>query len=103
MLAPLAQLQQLKLEYAEGLTARVVVPLQHMLPQLQSVHLQSCGRILPALTCGQRRYGRELSAQERKQLNKQRAQREQQLLAEVRQLLRPGLELKVQGSWGDWL
>jgi hypothetical protein len=78
MLAPLVQLRRLEVEYAARLNARVAVPLQHMLPQLQVLTLQHCGRELPMAPA---HYPRE---------------RQEELLGKVRQLLRPGLQLVVQ-------
>jgi hypothetical protein len=76
MLAPLKQLQRLKVVGAPRLDARAVVALQDVLPRLQHVKLRRCG--------GVRTYGRAVS--------------QEQLLAAVRLLLRPDLLLEVEST-----
>jgi hypothetical protein len=80
MLAPLAQLQVLVLSHAPRVTARLVVPLQHMLPQLRKVVLRHVGTLLP---------------EDEELTEEQQQQEEAAALQQVKQLLRPGLELTV--------
>jgi hypothetical protein len=103
MLAPLKQLRRLRVQHAEGLNPRAVVLLQHTLPQLQYVELNACGQLSVVRKHGVQRYGAEPSVEEQEQLEKWYAERERQLLAQVRRLLRRGLELKVGGIWCDGL
>jgi hypothetical protein len=88
-LAPLSQLRSIEVRGARGLNARAVVPLQHMLPQLQHVMLKRCGKLLPV--------ARHVQEQQQQQgaVQGQEAQLAEQMLAKVRQLLRPGLVLEV--------
>jgi hypothetical protein len=78
MLAPLARLRRLSVQYAQGLNARAAVPLQLLLPELQSVVLKICG-ILRRVAAG----------------DQLQQEQEQQMLVKVKQLLRPGLVLEV--------
>jgi hypothetical protein len=79
MLAPLVQLQRLKLYSAQRLNARVALVLQTMLPQLRRLTLWGCGSQAPleAAPAAAGHQGRE------------------QVLGKVKQLLRDGLELVV--------
>jgi hypothetical protein len=86
MLAPLVQLQRLEVVAAPGLNARAVVPLQHMLPQLQHVQLRGCDKLQPVV----------LSVFAEEVGQEQQAAEAAQLLAKVQRLLRPGLVLEVQ-------
>jgi hypothetical protein len=81
MLAPLLQLQRLVMWFVKGWTPRDVLVLQHMLPQLQHVELSSCGKLVPVADG-------DPEAQ-------QQMQGEEQVLAKVQRLLRPGLHLEV--------
>jgi len=84
MLAPLTKLTGLLVGLAPQLTAWAVVPLQSMLPQLKIVTLCSCGKLI-AGGDGDAYVGmRGWEVQE-------------VLLAEVKQLVRPGLQLHVSG------
>lgn len=47
MLAPLVGLRSLVLSCAPRLTARVAIPLQYILPQLQTIHLKAVDVLLP--------------------------------------------------------
>jgi hypothetical protein len=84
MVAPLVQLQRLEFQHAARLNARVAPLLQHMLPQLQLVRLVGCGTLLPSVAGSATADGAE-----------QQQQREEQALAKVQRLLRPGLEVVV--------
>jgi hypothetical protein len=77
MVGPLAQLQRLELCDVPQVNARVVLILQHMLPQLQFVQLVRCGSQLPL------------------QPADAGPERQQQAVERVKQLLRPGLVLKL--------
>lgn len=77
MVTPLVQLQQLEVQSAKWLNARVVLVLQLMLPQLQHVGLKWCGKLVHGAA------GAPVVTPEA----------EQQALSKVQQLLRPGLEL----------
>jgi hypothetical protein len=77
MLAPVVNLQRLHVWHAPQLNARAVLVLQGMLPLLHEVELIGCGHLLTAAAGG------PLVSPEA----------EQQVLAKVKQLLRPGLEL----------
>jgi hypothetical protein len=83
MLAPLVRLRSLYIERALRLNARAVVPLQYMLPQLQSVELQDCGRLLQVAQGGE---------QQEEQQQEQRMA-EEEATEKVKQLLGPGLQL----------
>jgi hypothetical protein len=76
MLAPLMQLQRVQLCDASRVNARVALALQAMLPQLQRVELLRCGELLPE--------GSEW-------------RQEVRALDRLKQLLRPGLVLEVDG------
>jgi hypothetical protein len=91
MLAPLVQLQYLKVYAARCLNARVVGWLQHMLPQLEHVKLSVCGRLLPWAAAG------NAQQQGQQQQQQQQEQEEERVLQQVKQLLCPGLQLEVQG------
>jgi hypothetical protein len=91
MVAPLVQLQRLVVCRMPWLNARVASWLQHMLPQLQLVQLIACGRLLPAAPAGQ---GQQ-AAQQQQQQAEEEEQREREVLQQVRQLLRPGLQVEV--------
>jgi hypothetical protein len=77
MLAPLVQLQNLVVSYAPRLNARVAVTLQHMLPQLRECDIFRCGKTLPVAAAEDHQQG------------------EEEILGKVKQLLRPGLQLRV--------
>jgi hypothetical protein len=79
MLAPLVQLQRLEVQDAPGLNATAACTLQFMLPQLQWLKLYLCGDLVPELA-----HGPEVPPEA-----------EHQVLARVKQLLRPGLVLEV--------
>jgi hypothetical protein len=85
MLAPLVRLRSLRIDGALRLNARVVVPLQYMLPQLQSVVLQDCGRLLQVAQGGE---------QQEEQQQEQRVA-EEEATEKVKRLLRPGLQLEA--------
>jgi hypothetical protein len=89
MLAPLVGLQLLEIHGAERFNARAVVALQYMLPHLTDVVLDSCGGRLPLADV--------ITLQPEEQQQQQQYQPEQQLVAKVRQQLRPGLLFHVQG------
>jgi hypothetical protein len=75
LVSPLVTLQSLELEDVPLLCAQAVVPLQFMLPQLQSVQIDAL-----------RGSAYDAGAQEPHQM---------QVLEKVKQLLRPGLQLMV--------
>jgi hypothetical protein len=86
MVAPLVQLRRLVFTHAPRLNARVAFALQSMLPQLQYVELQCCGKLLPVAAGGDA---------------EQRQAEEQAALEGVQQLLRPGLVLVVDYEEGE--
>jgi hypothetical protein len=53
MLAPLAQLQELGLYWVPQVNGRIALVLPSMLPQLQRVYLENCGRLVPAVFQGE--------------------------------------------------
>lgn len=82
MLAPLGRLQSLVLMYAPRVDARVAVPLQYMLPQLQKLELKLGGTLLP-------------DDEDEYEDEEEQQQEEAEALNQVVQLLRPGLRLTV--------
>jgi hypothetical protein len=94
MLEPATQLRQLIVWNARELTARAVVPLQYMLPQLQCVVLRQCGQVRPdpARTPLQQQQEEGVAAAQAEQHQDRLAQ---QLLATVRRQLRPDLVLEL--------
>jgi hypothetical protein len=87
MLAPLVQLRSLWILDADRVNGRIVVPLQYMLPRLQSVELLGCGRLL-------RVAGGDMQQEEVEAA-------EQQATEKVKQLLRAGLHLELNGYADD--
>jgi hypothetical protein len=87
--SPLVALQSLDLCAVPRLSAQAVVPLQYMLPQLQHVRVSSMEV-----------YVRLWSGAGASDLHRQEPH-EVEVLRNVRQLLRPGFELKVD-KWLGW-
>jgi hypothetical protein len=80
MMAPLGQLRHLEVGHVPRLNARVALVLQHMLPQLSEVIMRVCGSQLPLAPASHS------------------SEREEELLGDVKQLLRPGLQLVVSNA-----
>jgi hypothetical protein len=86
MVAPLVQLQRLEVCGAPRVSARVAVPLQYMLPQLEQIMLRRCGRLVPE--------GVHAPGQQQQQ-----DQQEAEALEQVKRLLRPGVHVNT--TWAD--
>jgi hypothetical protein len=91
MVAPLKQLQRLEVTNAPRVNARIALVLQSMLPQLQCVVLEECGRLLPVTAAAANSDDSSWSDEDEED--------EQEVLVrqQVLQLLRAGLEVQVDG------
>jgi hypothetical protein len=100
MVAPLSQLVHLSLCRVRGVNARMVVPLQHMLPHLQLVELSGCGMLLPTPPDGQQQQQQQQQqvVEEEEDDDEDAGDRlAEPMLAKVLQLVRPDLVLQVNG------
>jgi hypothetical protein len=91
MVGPLKQLQRLEVTNAPRVNARIALGLQLLLPQLQQLDLNDCGRLLPVAASSS-----DSSDSEEDELQAE-SQQEWRARQQVLQLLRAGLEVRVCG------
>jgi hypothetical protein len=84
MLAPLVQLRSVSVEDAPGVNARVALLLQSMLPELRWVSLNYCGALTP---------GVQVDPENPFFASPEAEQAEEQLLLQVKKLLRHGVSV----------
>jgi hypothetical protein len=77
-----------------GVTPRLALMLQHQLPALSRLELVGCGQLVAASSERSTPRGSPGSSQQSS------GRSEQERMEQLRQLLRPGLELEVHGDWG---
>jgi hypothetical protein len=88
MVVPLVQLQHLEVRDASWVNPRVALGLQSLLPNLQHLAMVNCGWLSAAGPAGQQ--------QQQQQQGEGQAGEEEEVLAKLQALLRPGLSLTVE-------